>query len=309
MLTAANAQIVLWSVVLAKQWNKQCDQPLRWFLALSCIRLGLQLPDLLGLFGLVLFFLGNIWYFSSETCSATANLLHKAGLAALIIAWIYAAESILLLIAIVFFLPVLLVTMRMTGYGTRHEIGPMTKEQIEQLPLGIYVGELPETSTQEHAVGEDLNVPKEIKANASVVQVETASSITASNSAADSPKAKKRRWWRLWSSAPASGKASGTVADPSLSGLVPLPAGMRPLRLSQSQASCSICLCDYEAPPLLTDPNAREWQPEPLRILPCGHAFHAPCLESWLVVSGRKPANKDAKEQDTPSPTDGSSAV
>ncbi|KAM0788960.1 hypothetical protein ACM66B_003033 [Microbotryomycetes sp. NB124-2] len=353
-------QIVLWSVILARQWNRPCDQPLRWFLALTCIRLGLALPaatwsalvpppprrrespesiaareaqrrfgsfaidrrvrhlsSLLSLFALVLFFLGNIWWFSSETCAATANGLHKASLAALIIAWIYAAESILLLVAIIFFLPVVLVTMRMTGYGAaRHEIGPMDKEQIDKLPLGIYVGELPESTVtpaqHQDDSGAVVAAPKEDKPTATIVQVESASPSHVTST--PTRKTKTKRWWRLWRSASASDRPTVISTDSSLAGFVPLPAGMQPLRLPPSQASCSICLCDYEVPPLATDNNTSEWEPQPLRILPCGHAFHAPCLESWLVVSGRcplcqKPADPNAKEDSPPPPADASNAV
>ncbi|SPO23704.1 uncharacterized protein UTRI_03769_B [Ustilago trichophora] len=58
--------------------------------------------------------------------------------------------------------------------------------------------------------------------------------------------------------------------------LHPLPA---------HRATCPICLCDFEEP----SPDAEE-EPEPLRLLECGHVMHRSCVDQWLTtVSGRCP--------------------
>lgn len=82
--------------------------------------------------------------------------------------------------------------------------------------------------------------------------------------------------------------------------------------LPPHRSACPICLCDFESPTVRgglselstgrdlpqdfdthavlagSDGNAEE--PEPLRLLPCGHALHRSCVDEWLTtVSGRCP--------------------
>eukprot|EP00180_Rhodochaete_pulchella_P001661 Plantae.Rhodophyta-Rhodochaete_pulchella.ctg25044.p1 GENE.Plantae.Rhodophyta-Rhodochaete_pulchella.ctg25044~~Plantae.Rhodophyta-Rhodochaete_pulchella.ctg25044.p1 ORF type:complete len:186 (+),score=15.04 Plantae.Rhodophyta-Rhodochaete_pulchella.ctg25044:47-559(+) len=45
------------------------------------------------------------------------------------------------------------------------------------------------------------------------------------------------------------------------------------------QATCSICLCDYEAE-------------ESVNELPCGHRYHPPCIQQWLKTSSLCPLCK-----------------
>ncbi|KAK4057848.1 hypothetical protein OIO90_001067 [Microbotryomycetes sp. JL221] len=349
------AQIVAWSIVLAREWNKTCDTPLKTFLVLTCVRLALALPvstwsalvprpprrhespesiaqreaqrrfgsfaidrrirrlaDLYTVYGCVVFFLGNIWFFSSSNCSQTANLLYNAGLVALILSWIYAAEAILLLLACIFFLPILLIGMRWVGYGPKHEVGPMEKAEIDKLPLAIYIGELPDadspTSVSSNTPGDESmssssSAHKEEETKATVQQVETSTHPTSHPQPSNATNTDKKSNSNKTSATQDMVLTTGVV-----DGMIALPAGMQPLRLPPSQASCSICLIDYEVPPMATDENSNEWEPEPLRLLPCGHAFHAPCLESWLVVSGRcplcqRPADKNVKEDAPPAAT------
>lgn len=67
--------------------------------------------------------------------------------------------------------------------------------------------------------------------------------------------------------------------------LHPLPA---------HRATCPICLCDFEEPQLDDEPES-EIEPEPLRLLECGHVMHKTCVDQWLTtVSGRCPVCQKA---------------
>lgn len=100
-----------------------------------------------------------------------------------------------------------------------------------------------------------------------------------------SPSATHRRarnFWRLFRG------ARSIVASPRFS-----PAQLPPWpieRLPPHQATCAICLSDYEHPSQAstTDDAAIGW--EVLRKLKdCHHCFHQPCLDPWLKMSGRCP--------------------
>jgi hypothetical protein len=47
----------------------------------------------------------------------------------------------------------------------------------------------------------------------------------------------------------------------------------------EQEISCSICLCDYE-------------DGEEVRLLPCGHTFHSPCIDAWLQINSICPLCK-----------------
>ncbi|KAF8332064.1 uncharacterized protein EI90DRAFT_3123139 [Cantharellus anzutake] len=88
------------------------------------------------------------------------------------------------------------------------------------------------------------------------------------------------------------------------------------VRLEGNRAACAICLMDFDEPPRkkdqetkngASDPSsssaaptsdangpmasqAAPGEPEPLRLLECGHCFHKSCVDPWLTgVSGRCP--------------------
>jgi len=55
-------------------------------------------------------------------------------------------------------------------------------------------------------------------------------------------------------------------------------------RSSMDQASCVVCMCDFESRQLL-------------RVLPCSHEFHAKCVDKWLKTNRTCPVcRQDASE-------------
>ncbi|KAL8280898.1 hypothetical protein RQP46_006577 [Phenoliferia psychrophenolica] len=226
------SQIIAFIVILALTSHSTCDKPLRTCLILTIVRLALSLPlntyaslspsasrrisadrraeleaerrfgttvidrrvrqlsDVaLGL-SICVFLLLNFYVISSKTCHSTAPALYYTSVVALVFSYLFAAEIILLLLAIVFFLPLALIGIRWFGWGEKS----------------------PEIA------------------------------------------------------GPAAAAATTTAETRAL------PAGVEGIRLNESQSSCAICLNDYEPPP----PPSEPWEPETLRLLPCGHVFHNP---------------------------------
>ncbi|GAA5892451.1 uncharacterized protein JCM6883_007362 [Sporobolomyces salmoneus] len=318
-------QVIAFIVILATSYRKPCDQNLGLYLILLIVRIALSFPtalwsaisprhsrrdpperrdelernrlignqridhrlkklsDLVSLYGLIIFPLGNIWLISSNTCSATNPILYKGALAAVILSWLWILEFFILCALALFFLPILLYGMRHWGWGEKkHEVGPLKKHDISKLPRRIFVGTLSEDSQ-----GSTVDAP------------ETASgpTVSPSSQAASEPSTKKSRWqfWRLWrSSRSASDSSPSSSSDSSssssswpISMFPPFPSKTLPIKLPESQNACSICLSEYEMPPLKSSPDASKWEPEILLLLPCRHAFHETCLVDWLAVSGR----------------------
>ncbi|GAA5920029.1 hypothetical protein JCM1841_000387 [Sporobolomyces salmonicolor] len=311
------AQLVAWIVVLATSYGEPCDRPLGLYLILVCVRIAVAFPlffwtaisqrprprdtadqraameanrrvgnvyidrqvrrvgDLVSLLSLVLFVCGNVWVITSRTCSATAPTLYKGALAALILSWFWTAEFLIYILLVVFFLPFFLIGMRFFGLGqAKNEVGPLKKAAVEKLPQRIFVGTLP-SSSEESSASASLDAPSTLP-NAAI----------SSSTTPSAPSLQRRQFWRLWrrtkvSSSPDPG---GSTANGCF---VPFPAGVEPLQLPPSQSACSICLCEYDLPPHAGDAAASSWEPELLRLLPCGHAFHSSCLADWLAVSGR----------------------
>lgn len=262
----------------------------------------------------------------------------------LIFGWLYALEIIFIILAVTFFLPIVIVRpvhclmiassadgssqlgIRVFGWGAKkQEIGPITKEQIEKIPLVLYIpsgedespaeGEAAPTIEADGAEGiemADVSKPKDLEegagkegesSDAAPAEAVPSSSTAAAANATPSPNPsatpterqrgrRRRKLARLFFHVKrrrrnaADGDASFSTSD---AAYIPTPYPLHPLPANQS--TCPICLCDFEPPPLKdsgVDPSTHAW--EPLRRLPaCGHCFHRDCLDEWLGTSGRCP--------------------
>ncbi|KAL8293101.1 hypothetical protein RQP46_000795 [Phenoliferia psychrophenolica] len=85
--------------------------------------------------------------------------------------------------------------------------------------------------------------------------------------------------------------ALSAPGKPDLSTLPPLEGDLAYIHLPDNHATCAICRTDYVVPPEGFD--AKDWTPETLRLLRCGHAFHTECIDEWLTSVGSCPTCGD----------------
>lgn len=77
-----------------------------------------------------------------------------------------------------------------------------------------------------------------------------------------------------------------------------------PHEIPPSHANCAICLVEFEeARPKGGGEGEGHQEGLRLRLLPCGHVYHAACLDHWLTrVSGRCPTCNRALRKDSTTP-------
>lgn len=214
--------------------------------------------DLVSTFSLAVFIMGNVVVNTSVTCRTTAPVLYRSAVAALVLSWFWNAQVILVVLSCIFFLPVLLIAIRFFGMGTaKHEVGPLTTQQIDKIPQRVYLGAIPEpvvaapasTSTDVGGKSGDQSslsqgTEVEVKA-AGQGTLSTNAEVLSVPSTSSPPPQHKRQLWRLWRrpkrrsgfAGAQSGSGASTGGD-----FVPLPKGMEGVRLPESQDACSICL-------------------------------------------------------------------
>ncbi|SCZ97942.1 BZ3500_MvSof-1268-A1-R1_Chr7-3g09645 [Microbotryum saponariae] len=254
-----------------------------------------RVKDLVWLYSLVLFVIGNVWVFGASQCRPTAPMLWKASVAALIISYLSMFEAFAVILVVMLYLPFALYNLGSYMAPAQNEIGPISKKEIAKLPKRIFIGTKSEATTaapSEAAAaceGEattsghpplpppiQTNLPPNTKVDSSVPP-----------SPAPSKQGRPRRLHLLWRSARKRTLPQGpSTSDATSSDFVDLP--VPGILVEPSQSACSICLGEYELPPARGESIA-DWEPELLHLLPCGHCFHVYCTETWLATSGRCP--------------------
>lgn len=61
-----------------------------------------KLSEIVSLYGLIVFLVGNIWVISSNTCSTTNPTLYRGALAAVVLSWLWILEFFLYVLVFVF---------------------------------------------------------------------------------------------------------------------------------------------------------------------------------------------------------------
>lgn len=268
----------------------------------------------------------------------TAPHLWWASLATLLLAYARLAEIALIVLAVVFFLPgestlhldgdlspasiiadvdaarlvyhaVVILGLRMFGgLEKKHEIGPLSKDQIASLPVVLYIPAKDEqesagtvdqstaaTSTQEKLP--DSQTPPSQQKPSEPSRIEFSQEESAKP---PTPPRRRTQWLRLLFKRNRKGDNADTKeVDAASSGPgADYVKTVHPLKpLPDNLSSCPICLSDYEAPPLRSEAASLSCEElktklkdlELLNLLPCGHTLHKDCLEPWLQTSGRCP--------------------
>ena len=131
--TFFTAELVATSVILGMHWFSPCDQPLRWFVLLYSSRLLLHMPVFVAryrairegrpvedleslrqrlqcveLLAFVLFIVGQVWLFSSDTCVNTAPALYYYAFTLVALVYVSIVLPLVLFLLLCFCLPCVL---------------------------------------------------------------------------------------------------------------------------------------------------------------------------------------------------------
>lgn len=183
-----------------------------------------------------------------------------------------------------------LLGLRTFGVEKKHEIGPLSKDELAKLPVVLYI---PGPETSEAKL--DVNAAAASAATAAVTPTPVDEIAPTSES---QPSQRRRHILRLFFQRRSRRNAGGTTMDANTGNhtgtgyALGLPHPLHPLPANLS--TCPICLTDYEAPPLAWEARGmgkeelkkRISELESLNLLPCGHAIHKDCLTPWLQTSG-----------------------
>ena len=282
-----------------------------------------KISTLLGIASLVIFFVGNAIVYSSTECSqkpAEAVPLFWAALASLIVVYIFILEIAVLAFLIVCALPLLIMVMR--GLGLTHrlpqrelhpETGKIQQNEVDRLVRLVYYtpeeaterveAEAKDAATQQDGGGEDEVMATRPELGSRRPTQETVQSASQATFGRLTRLARilvarqRSGTHRRKEAAPSSNLAPSAPSSTPQAESATIPTGTQPKPpkrgklkyplhpLPAHRATCPICLCDFEEP----QPDQQP-EPEPLRLLDCGHVMHRGCVDQWLTtVSGRCP--------------------
>lgn len=203
---------------------------------------------------LLLFLVGNYYFFTSTSCSSTAPMLYYLTLAFLIMGYLMLTVPMLLCGAVVFCLPIMLVSMRMTGMGTMENLDGgsvtgATEESLKALAVWTFRADRNKELSEEELGRITLEATSE---EASEKLPNTPVSIM---------KQQARRWLVIPGANSEKGEKSGD------------------LYVECEDANCIICLECYE-------------EGQHVRQLLCQHLFHQKCVDEWLRLNATCPLCK-----------------
>lgn len=256
-----------------------------------------------------------MWTWNALECKETSPYLFWSSIATLVIAYLRIAEIVAILFAVIFFLPAVIIFLRMTGgLEKKHEIGPLSKDEIAKIPVVYYIpAPAEEPSTTNASVDGEISPQEKKPASRPATPAVTTiiPSTQKDQSPSSTPSRRHGKLQRLFlrrkqakvSNFGAHVGSSAKGHDDA--GYVKTAYPLHPL--PDNLSSCPICLSDYEAPPLRTaspEEQAKGLEDlEPLNLLPCKHAIHKDCLAPWLQTSGRCPVCQQAIVPENPKDT------
>ena len=204
--------------------------------------------------------MGNWWWWTgggdTSTCPDTNPLLFWASLAALCFGYLYLVEVLLIVLAVVFFLPLLIITLRAFGVVSsnlwfaaseansglqgekKHEIGPLQQSEINKIPLVLYVPgpEEDEPKSTTSAEGEKPQADQQLEES-------PAQPPPIEHKAVKSKGKKERRFMTLFRSRQkrkGAAQSQFSTGQGNVDGYIAAPYPYHPLPPNQS--TCPICL-------------------------------------------------------------------
>jgi hypothetical protein len=143
------AELLAAAIILALQWNKTCDRPLQLWTILYCSRWLILLPlsihklythhrsifeyrikTYVDLFAVILWSIGQLWLFNSETCQSEAPVLYGFDIALIAIQYIRILLPLILILLLICCLPVVMISVRLLAPHRGAD-----KKTIEKLPV------------------------------------------------------------------------------------------------------------------------------------------------------------------------------